>query len=91
MCVCNSTYCDTLEPLTKVEPGTFLKFTSNQDGLRFEKEIGQFTNTSDSIKKITIKSDEVFQSIVGFGGAFTDSTCINIFSLEEKLQNDLMR
>jgi glucosylceramidase len=43
--------------------------------------------------KVTVQVDEKrqYQSIVGFGGAFTDSTGFNIFHLDPAAQENLMR
>lgn len=91
MCVCNETYCDTIAPVTKIGTGLFLKYTSNDEGLRFEKETGNFTTTSYGENRITIDSEKVFQHIYGFGGALTDSTCLNILSLNENVRSKLMK
>lgn len=68
-----------------------MKYTSNKSGLRFEKETANFSKLGDSENKVVIRPDEKFQEIDGFGGAFTDSVGINILSLEEDIQNKLMR
>lgn len=91
VCVCNQTYCDTIDPVEKIDKGRFFKYTSNEDGLRFNQDTGNFTNTTNSTNKIVINENQVFQSIIGFGGALTDSTCINILSLNENTQLQLMR
>lgn len=90
VCVCNKAHCDTIDPLQKLQQGQFVKYTSNKNGLRFEKETGDFVNTSEKENKIFINSGEIFQNIVGFGGALTDSTGINVMSLDEDVRNKLM-
>lgn len=90
VCVCNKDHCDTIDPIQRARHGQFLKYTSNKNGLRFEKETGQFTNAEETAIKIVIKPDERFQKIVGFGGAFTDATGINLMSLDEDVRNKLM-
>lgn len=91
VCICNKDYCDTIDPLQKIEQGQFVKYTSNKNGLRFEKETGNFVNTSKPNNIIYINSDHVYQKIVGFGGALTDATGINLMSLEEDVRNKLMK
>lgn len=91
VCVCNKDHCDTIDPVKKVAQGSYLKYTSNKDGLRFEKEEGNFVKTTDQNNTILILSDKTFQKINGFGGAFTDAVSINILSLEEDVRNKLMR
>ncbi|XP_072376443.1 putative glucosylceramidase 3 [Diabrotica undecimpunctata] len=43
------------------------------------------------IKRIVIDQNRIFQRIIGWGGAFTDSTGINIKSLSKNLQEKLIR
>ena len=39
---------------------------------------------------VTVNRDERFQTILGFGGAFTDSTGINIAKLEPDAQQAIL-
>lgn len=91
MCVCNEEHCDTTGPVEKLETGSFWQYTSNQDGLRLEKQTGKFTSDLDSRNRIIVRQDKAYQVIDGFGGAFTDATGINIVSLSNDLQEKLMR
>lgn len=90
VCVCNKDHCDTIDPLRKIQQGQFVKYTSNKNSLRFDKETGYFTNIRETKRKIVIKPDKVFQKIIGFGGAFTDATGINLMSLDADVRNKLM-
>ena len=47
VCVCNSTYCDTVEPNSKVING-YAVYTSTQDGLRLNRTTGTFTSSPSS-------------------------------------------
>lgn len=67
-----------------------MKFTSNIDGLRFAKQVGRFSKKYDWKNKIRVFPSWKFQSIIGFGGAFTDATGVNIMSLDEDVRNNLM-
>jgi glucosylceramidase len=40
---------------------------------------------------VTINTDNEFQTMEGFGGAFTDSATLNIKKLSEKSQDNLLR
>lgn len=91
MCVCNKNHCDTVDPVTKVEYGYYAKYTSNKDGLRFEKETGHFVKTNKSENKIVVDIEDLVQKIHGFGGAFTDATGINIKSLDDDVRTKLMK
>lgn len=40
VCVCNATYCDSLDPLTLPAPGTFTRYESTRSGRRMEPSLG---------------------------------------------------
>lgn len=40
VCVCNATYCDSLDPLTLPAPGTFSRYESTRSGRRMELSVG---------------------------------------------------
>lgn len=42
VCVCNATYCDTIEPVQPEKIGKYVIYTSNKAGLRFNKKVGEF-------------------------------------------------
>lgn len=92
VCVCNNNYCDTIEPVRKISPKLYLKYTSDKAGKRLEKSIGYFSsiNNTKSVLTVEVKSNIRYQTTVGFGGAFTDATGINVMLLNEKLRSKLM-
>ncbi|XP_075215956.1 glucocerebrosidase 1b isoform X2 [Lycorma delicatula] len=92
-CVCNATYCDTIDPVMKLPAGEFIMYTSNEDGLRFAKTSGQFQfyNLIESDLVFQVNKSVEYQKIFGFGGAFTDSAGINILSLSKEVQDNLLR
>lgn len=91
--MCNVTYCDTLPRLDEfAEESTYQLFTSNKDGLRFERSSGSLTSDLDlDLFYITVDSSVSYQTILGFGSSFTDAAGINVNSLpaaaREKLLN----
>lgn len=91
VCVCNSTYCDDIEPLVEIPTGKAVMYVSSLGGRRFEKSLLPITmeNISASVK-IVVDARKQFQSIIGFGGAFTDSVGINLYSLSERTRNKLL-
>ncbi|KAJ3647974.1 hypothetical protein Zmor_019815 [Zophobas morio] len=91
VCVCNSDHCDTIARPDKVDQPQYLIYTSNKAGLRFHKDVGEFTTSDSSGNQIVINPDQQYQEIFGWGGAFTDATGINIASLDEALQEKLLR
>ncbi|NXG69995.1 GLCM Glucosylceramidase, partial [Baryphthengus martii] len=42
VCVCNATYCDTLDPVVLPAPGTYIKYESSKAGKRLERSEGSF-------------------------------------------------
>lgn len=42
VCVCNATYCDTLDPLVLPAPGSYVKYESSKAGKRLERSEGKF-------------------------------------------------
>ena len=45
VCVCNATYCDTLDPLVLPAPGTYVKYESSKAGKRLERSQGSFQHS----------------------------------------------
>lgn len=94
VCVCNSTYCDnTPEPEPKSpEKGTFHWYVSSRDGLRLSLSKGQIGRCqNDESLTLNIDTSTRYQTILGFGGAFTDSAGMNIKNLSEATQDQLIR
>ncbi|GJQ78571.1 hypothetical protein Trydic_g11681 [Trypoxylus dichotomus] len=90
VCVCNSIHCDTIDPITQVEVGQYVSYTSNLAGKRFEREVAKFVSSS-SAPDVVIDHGTTYQTVHGFGGAFTDATGININSLNNQTREYLMR
>ena len=94
VCVCNSEYCDTIPRPKKPSKSKFILYTSNKQGLRFHKTTGQFNKKHRSKKSeydIHVNPDQKFQKVIGWGGAFTDSTGINMKTLDKKAQDLIMK
>ncbi|XP_042865789.1 putative glucosylceramidase 4 [Penaeus japonicus] len=92
VCVCSSDYCDFPGVLQAGPPGTYTSVTSSRDGLRFQVKSGSFAQTTSNASVVVhIVYGYEYQAIMGFGGAFTDATGINIDSLPEVTQEILLR
>ncbi|CAG2055696.1 unnamed protein product [Timema podura] len=96
VCVCNATYCDSLDPISdeSITSGSFIHYSSTQSGQRLQPNKGVFSNNlpaSDSIVSFTISKTEEFQSIFGFGAALTDSTALNIKNLSDAASESLLQ
>ncbi|CAJ0601102.1 unnamed protein product [Cylicocyclus nassatus] len=93
VCVCNATYCDNIQPLTSIQNGTAVVYVSSMAGKRFERTtvpLGTIVYSAPGNIKIEIDARQKFQSIIGFGGAFTDAAGINIASLGKQTQRTLL-
>ncbi|XP_058840027.1 lysosomal acid glucosylceramidase-like [Topomyia yanbarensis] len=110
VCVCNVTYCDTLEFEEPITVGEFLLVSSSRDGVRFGQSRGWFGNASEadfipevkpvpkqrfarSTRPVTIQLNRrrMFQTVVGFGGAFTGAVSYNLGKLKPALRKSLYR
>ncbi|PSN51445.1 hypothetical protein C0J52_08992 [Blattella germanica] len=99
VCVCNATYCDTVEYDVETEPlaGKAIRFTSSEGGLRFYKS-GESFHSLDSFNpdlippsKLYVNISQQYQVILGFGASLTDAAGINIASLKKNAQDMLLR
>ncbi|XP_018563272.1 putative glucosylceramidase 3 [Anoplophora glabripennis] len=90
VCVCNAKYCDTVPDLD-VSTGKYQVYSTSKAKLGFYSTTGSFVeNTDGEESSITVDQDTKYQSIIGFGGAFTDSAGINIKLLPAEAQNNLI-
>ncbi|XP_070806710.1 lysosomal acid glucosylceramidase-like [Pituophis catenifer annectens] len=93
VCVCNATYCDTVDPVSLPDVGSFVKYTTSRDGQRLERSEGQTAAKSGASGGIFYTYDPSVrhQYVKGFGGSLTDSAAINILHLSYAAQNQLLR
>ncbi|CAL4125526.1 unnamed protein product, partial [Meganyctiphanes norvegica] len=98
VCVCTDDYCDSLPQVKLPKSKDVLIITSNKDGLRwnithqnFSQPGNEKLNSQENVTKIHINESVKFQSIFGFGGAFTDAAGLNIISLTPPMQDKLIR
>ncbi|KAJ8683345.1 hypothetical protein QAD02_019137 [Eretmocerus hayati] len=91
VCECNSTYCDTYPDPAPPNEGEFIWYVSSKSGKRLSRSDGKISNELKDGYIVRIDSNRQYQTIHGFGGAFTDAAGINIKSLSEKSQENLMR
>lgn len=90
VCVCNATYCDST-PNQILEDGHFHWYTTSKSGLRLNYVNGIFSTQEIRETILLVNSRVPYQSIIGWGGAFTDSSGINIKQLSLGSQDKLMR
>lgn len=88
VCVCNATYCDTFENSEPVRPGPsnpipyWNAVVTTKDGLRMQRRSGSFGTTVMNECVFTV-GNSTRQTILGFGGAFTDAATITMNSLSK--------
>ncbi|KAJ8968114.1 hypothetical protein NQ317_006268 [Molorchus minor] len=88
VCVCNSTYCDTVQELD-VSQGKYQIYSTSKNNPGFNSVTG-FSHVKEAATTVKVDSATTHQNVIGFGGAFTDSTGINIKSLPEEVQEKLI-
>ncbi|NXU56804.1 GLCM Glucosylceramidase, partial [Turnix velox] len=92
VCVCNATYCDTLDPPVLPPPGSYIKYESSKAGKRLEHSQGTFQpNATTTGLLLTISTSTLYQKVKGFGGSLSDSAAINIMGLSPPARDKLLR
>ncbi|KAK8724632.1 hypothetical protein OTU49_011181 [Cherax quadricarinatus] len=92
VCVCDAHYCDLPGPVTLPDPGHYTVVTSSREGHRFLTETHELQDSPDQGSALLrVLVEEPGQTMLGFGGAFTDSAGINIATLSAPAQDLLMR
>lgn len=88
VCICNETYCDTLD-VPEPDHGEYILVTSSKDGKRFDATKG-YLNTSNSKdlsnRWLEIDDSRKYQKIIGFGGALTDAASIVLSTMKKSMR-----
>lgn len=88
MCVCNTSYCDTIEPIKRQE-NLVTVIESSRAGLRFQRSLVGLRHDSpqlaDTDLTIIFNANQTYQQILGFGTAFTDAAGMAATSLGSEL------
>ena len=92
MCVCNATYCDAVG----IEGGGLLftyfnAFVTSRSGLRLDRQLGQFDDQVVPNPYMFELGNTTKQTILGFGGAFTDAATITMNSLSADARGNLIK
>lgn len=91
VCVCNSTYCDTVPKLGIISKENVKIYWTSSEKPGFNVKEQKFTNAKQpSVISMVINPANTYQKILGFGGAFTDSNGHNINMLPEGARKKLM-
>ena len=98
VCVCNTTYCDTHEPLSSVQigRGQYYHVVSTKAGNRFESNVVTVEDASiqdevGPLAQLIVDREVKYQPMMGFGGAFTDAGGINLNEMTEGLRTNIMK
>ncbi|EYC05978.1 hypothetical protein Y032_0079g1285 [Ancylostoma ceylanicum] len=91
VCMCNATYCDEIQPVMYIPNGGAIAYVSSMSGKRFQKSVLPLEKSA-AISTIRIEVDarRKHQSIIGFGGSFTDAAGINMAALSPGTRRKLM-
>ncbi|CAI5447497.1 unnamed protein product [Caenorhabditis angaria] len=94
VCVCNSTFCDQIEPVgNEIPEGEIVVYRSSLEGDRMNRFVIKFGDIPEFKVNTTILIDasQKYQKIMGFGGAFTDSAGENLAAIPQALQDQILR
>ncbi|NWR63692.1 GLCM Glucosylceramidase, partial [Bucorvus abyssinicus] len=92
VCVCNTTYCDTLDPVVLPAPGTYVKYESSKAGKRLERSEGSFQRSLHAPGLLlTLNVFTLCQHVKGFGGSLSDTAALNVLRLSRPAQDRLLR
>lgn len=61
VCVCNATYCDTLEEIYRIPRGYYVHYSTTRGGLRFHAEYGKFFDNTPKHKCKTMPNNLEFK------------------------------
>lgn len=93
VCACDNSTCDTLEFTWPVRSGQTYLVESTKSGKRFSGRQVEETSASEQTgvaNRVRIDLSKRYQEILGWGGAFTDASLININSLSARLGQKLL-
>jgi O-glycosyl hydrolase len=75
-----------------LQAGQFLRYTSTKDGQRLQLTVDSFSSNNDENESVLlVDRDKKYQMINGFGGAITDAVALNLRTLSNKTQQQLLK
>lgn len=91
VCVCNADGCESIPQIGEISGNDMTVFYTSPAYPGINEKNATFDDQEDSSAVlITVNSEQKFQKIIGFGGAFTDGTGINYNKLSADLQEKLL-
>lgn len=92
VCVCNITYCDTLDVVMPTEENAIILITSSKDGDRFSYSIGTIANEEfNRTTNLYVDRTVLYQKIRGFGTSISGSVTTVLGKLPSKLRKSVYR
>jgi len=96
LCRCDGAHCDQIEPLGTIPDDVFVLYTTSlhDDTERLSRSTGRFRSPqlkrSADTFSLSINASARFQTITGFGGAFTDAAALGFKALTPAARAKLM-
>lgn len=93
MCTCNSTYCDSVPKIGIFTKSNLQIYVTSHTHIGFnlrEQHVGDSTTVKASEIELNLDPTVKYQTIKGFGGAFTDATGQNLRRLTPKARTNLL-
>uniref|UniRef100_A0A1B6LL69 Glucosylceramidase n=1 Tax=Graphocephala atropunctata TaxID=36148 RepID=A0A1B6LL69_9HEMI len=96
VCVCNETYCDTVERPSPLPRRQYYYYMTSEDSPGFTKTVGTFINTTVMFSNISsdvyirINSSIQYQTFAGIGASFTQSSGSLFNNLSTEAQEKLL-
>ncbi|KAF4315820.1 hypothetical protein G195_009574 [Phytophthora kernoviae 00238/432] len=88
VCVCNETQCDSVgSDYKSLEAGQVGVYTTSKAGDRLTYKVVNIDESPVDDPTYSIDVTTQYQTVIGFGGGFTDSAAINVYKLSPKLQD----
>lgn len=95
VCVCNSTQCHTLPRFPDLNDTEAVMFSTSKAGKRFVPIILAIKNlkhiNGQDIKfRLKLDPSVEWQSLIGFGGSFTDAAAINVYKMKPAVRERIL-
>ncbi|RLN79148.1 hypothetical protein BBJ28_00014693 [Nothophytophthora sp. Chile5] len=91
VCVCNATSCDSVSTAylsqSDDEAGVF---QTSKAGDRLAYSTLTLSDANGADADLVVDSTTTYQEIIGFGGAFTDATAINVYLMDSDVQQQIL-
>jgi len=76
-----------------LQAGQFLRYTSTKDGERLQLSVDSLSlnDDKDELEVLLVDRSRKYQTINGFGGAMTDAAALNLRTLSNNTQEQLLK